>query len=223
MEEYYDDFDNSISHNAWWTLPTFISWLLKQRKRNIRQAYGINLTVILHSACIIEGFLYELMSSECGTPVYKKSIDDRLLIDLNQRLDNASWQLYQDLFKIVIGKKISDFTTHENWKAVIILFQLRNLLTHGKTIELKFYNKERVEPVLSGKYSTLYTYYKEIKLIDIKSDDFIPGAVDFVTSESADYFYNETKFLLEQLNEKIGKSESYNGLISDSYDIAFGE
>jgi hypothetical protein len=202
-------------------LPTFIDWLKIQRESNFRQRYGINLTVILHTACIIEGFLYELLSSECGTPTYKKSIDDRLLIDLNKRLDNASWLQYQELFKIVFGKKITEFTTPENWKAVTMLFQLRNLLTHGKTIELKFYTKEQVEPVLSGKFATLYTYFKEIKLIDTKSKFFLPGAVDFVSSESADFFYNETKFLLGQLYQKIGKSKKYNGLIAQSYEIAF--
>lgn len=218
MDEFYDEYDNSILHNAWWVLPDLIDWLIKKRQLKKSPSYGINLTIILQTACLIEGFLYELISTEIGTPVYKKSLNDRLLIDLNLRLENASWILYQDLFKIVFAKKISDYTTNHNWKAINMLFNLRNMLTHGKTVELKFYDDKQLEPIFTGKYSNLYSYYKEVKLIDVKSKAFIAGNVDFVSMESADYFYQEGKFLLEQLYLKIGNT---NEQIATSYEMAF--
>ncbi len=221
MEELYDEYDNSTSHNAWWTLPDFIEWLKKQRNRKNKQTYSINLTIILHSACIIEGFLYEMLSFESGTPTYKKDISDRLLIDLNMRLENASWLVYQDIFKIVFGKRIIDYTTNQNWKALTMLFVLRNMLTHGKTLELKFYDKKQFEPVITGKYSTIYTYFKEIKLIDTRSKDFTPGGIDFVNEDSADFFYKEAKFLMEQLYKKLILKSNWLGPVEESYKNAF--
>lgn len=220
-DELYDEYDHASISFAWWSMPKFIDWLKNQRKFNPNETFGINLTIILQSATLIEGYLYELLSGECEGPLYNKSMEDRLLIDLNNRLSKASWLNYQELFLLIIGKKLSDFIDKESWKAINILFQLRNLLTHGKSVELKFYSRSQKEPEIKGKYKTIYEYYKEVKIIDVKSDDFAPGAVGFVTSESADFFFRKSRNLMDILYEKIGKSEKYNGLIAESYEWVF--
>lgn len=220
-EELYDEYDHSSTSYAWWAIPEFVKWLKGNRDNEKEEVYAINLTIILHSATLLEGFIYQLLVEECGTPSYNKDIDDRLLIELNKRLENASWKNYQELFILIIGKKLSDFTNQKNWKSINMLFQLRNSLTHGKSIELKFYNKYQREPVISGKNKTIYNYFKEIKLIDVNSKEFLPGAVEFVTSESADYFFSETLSLIDTLYLKIGKSDEYQGLIADAYEWVF--
>jgi hypothetical protein len=219
MENLRESYDHSIIDEVWITLPSFIEWL-KNKRSETKHYYSINLTILFHSTCIIEGFLFQLLTDNCGHPCENKTMEDRLQIDLFKKLESASWLQYVEFFQLISGKKLSELTDNETWKAITILFQLRNQLTHGKYLELNFKTLERSEPLINGKYAHIYTYYKEVGLIDPKREDFVPGIVSFVTSESADFFYLKTKKLLEDILKGY-PDENWLGIVKEAYDLAF--
>src|SRR6476646_4062117 len=151
MDEYYDDFDNSVSDQIWVSIPDFMEWL--KTLQTSTHSYGANLTMILHSTTLIEGFLFDLLETEIGLPIQTKKLSDRLLVDLNKKLEKAAWLNYIDIFELVTTKKLSSLTDNQTWKGINMLFQLRNMLTHGKTIEVKYYSANLNEPRLTSKYT----------------------------------------------------------------------
>ena len=149
------------------------------------------------------------------------SFEDRLLIDLRKRLENASWAQYVELFELITGKKLNAHTQNETWKAIIVLFQMRNMLTHGKTIELKFYRDNPNDAKLTTKYSNVLTYLKEVGIIDTKDPKFNPRRISLVTDATSDFFHKMTvQFISDIYIKHFNGRES---MMSDSFEIAFSD
>jgi len=218
MDEYNDGFENSISDQIWTSIPNFIKWLQILRKKS-KHSHSINLTIILHSATLIEGLLFDMLESEMGRPVRTKRLEDRLLIELIRRLENSTWTQYIEIFELVANKKLSSFTNNQTWKGINALFHLRNMLTHGKSFELKFYKDNPKEPKITTKYSNIVNYLKEVKVINTKEKGYNPKLMSIITNESADHFYKLTDKFLGDLYKKHIKNNIPE--TTDSYENAF--
>ena len=117
----------SIS-NTWWELPSFVEFLRKSRIKNLKLNGAFNISIILHSATIIEGFISQLLNDNLifidNSPTFK----GRLEIEFSQRVEKSSWNELQQLYKLMFGNDLSSETENEIWKGVSTLFTLRNIL-----------------------------------------------------------------------------------------------
>jgi len=210
----YPLFD-SVVDSIWLTIPNYINWLSKQRKRKVKIS-GINLTIILHSATLIEGFLYDVLEEEIGFSEDQSSLENRLYNELYMKLQAAAWTNYISLFELITNKKLLTLTDNETWKGITMMFQLRNMVTHGKSIEITIDKQKPKEHTVNKKYTAVISYLNEI---GIRSPDLPVPTTPLLSDESADHFYKLTvKFIGDiHANYLIPK----NGQSWDAYEIAF--
>lgn len=212
--------ESTTDSNAWWYLPSLVKFLRKSRLENFSEMYCMNISIILHSATIIEGFMNELLSEFIGESIRDETLNDRLNKELNQRIERSSWNDLQYLYKLIFGKELSTDTDNDTWKGINSLFDFRNMLTHGKIIRLSVFNdngKRKIQ--LFGKYEKVYNFLaKEKKVIEKVYQKGDSASVNLITNESADYYWFTTLEFIEQifmLNRKIVPS------IETSFEIAF--
>lgn len=215
-----DELESTNEANAWWYLPSLIEFLKKARNENPGEKFCMNISIILHSAIIIEGFLNELLSDFVGMRMNDKSLEDRLNIELAQRIDKSSWLDLQYLYGLIFGRELSHDSGNAEWKGVNSLFDLRNMLMHGKTMRVSVYSKSGIRKVkLFGKYEKVYKHLaqekKVIQQMNLKAE--YPH-VDLITNESVDYYWQTTKNFISCLVE-IHKNNMPT--IESSFEIAF--
>lgn len=134
-----------ISATIFDCLPDVINWLVNKRNNeddtiNENTKAGINFSIIVNSACFIEGALESGLSSILSYQVRSKNVNDQLIIRLSEDLENrirttTGSTNYNSLFELLLGLKFSDLQplTHL-WEGIAILFHLRNVLAHGRAI-----------------------------------------------------------------------------------------
>jgi hypothetical protein len=127
----------------WFCIPPLIRWLTEARNRqtkflapDIRS--GINFSIILNSACYIEGAI------ESGVWVLldqRTHEEDPLCAALKEHLKRrfsrefTGADGYKELFKLVVGVPASDLVKVKPlWEGVVCLFRLRNIMAHGRAI-----------------------------------------------------------------------------------------
>lgn len=215
-----EELENTTDSNAWWYLPSLIEFLRKSRLENFNVMYCMNISIILHSATIIEGFLNELLSDGIGENINNKTIEDRLNHELNQRIDKSSWGDLQYLYKLIFGNELFRDVDNGTWKTVTSLFDFRNMLTHGKIIRLSVFKEKGVRKArFFGKYENVYNFLanekKVIEKIDLNTE--FPN-FSLITNKSADLYWETTISFLRQIFEirrnKVPTMES-------SFEIAF--
>ncbi|WP_460219410.1 hypothetical protein [Psychroserpens sp. MEBiC05023] len=214
----YDYHEDSSKSNAWWQLPELNDYLISLRKNN-RLEYSLNISIIMNSAIIVEGFLYETIKDHVGEMVWNKTISDRLNTEFNKRLDNSSWNELINHFQTVFDFGLNSLTEPENWKAIMILFSFRNMLTHSKPImfSVKMINKKPVMRHL-GNYEKVYQFLVEKKLIN-KIDFYESMETELINSKIADFFWNEAQTFI---NNVVKQSTDIQGLpVEQSLKIAF--
>jgi hypothetical protein len=210
---------DSVIDSLWIEIPKYLEWLFKQRK-NKNPIYGINLSIILHSCTLIEGFIYDVLEEEIGTPQVKKfkKLEERLYNELCLKLQIATWTNYISLFELITNQKLSQLTDNETWKGISVLFQLRNMMTHGKSIEIVIHRESENSVTLNNKYPSIISYLKEV---GIKSPTLPVPTTPLISNESADHFYGLTKKFIQDLHQNYLIPK--NGEIWDSFAIAFEE
>lgn len=208
--------------NAWWYLPSLIEFLQKSRLENPDQEYSMNISIILHSATILEGFLNELLSEYIGESINDKTWKHRLNHELNSRIEKSSWGDLQYLYKLIFGKDLSSNTDNDTWKGINSLFDFRNMLTHGKIIRLNVYKENGARKAkLTGKYEKVYNFLSnEKKLIEKVNLEMEYPSIDLVTNKAADYYWRTTFQFLTQVYKTRRKDVP---LIEDSFEMTFGK
>ncbi|WP_423149764.1 hypothetical protein [Rubrolithibacter danxiaensis] len=214
----YDGSAESGEYYAWWYFPELIDF-----HRAIRQTvptlHIINISILINSAIVIEGFLYELIKYNVGEKLNDNSLEFRLNQDFNEKLDNSTWSDLKGYYKTATGLDLHSATSNENWKSISTLFHFRNMLTHSKPVKftVKVVNNK---PVMKhfGHYENVYNFLVEKKLV--KPVNFVRSMnTDLINSAIVDFFWSETQIFLK--NVLNSNKESYNPLIWESYEIAF--
>ena len=192
---------SSISISPPWTeLPKLIEFLRNSRDINSDLIESFNITIILHSASIIEGVISQLLSNEIYI-ASSPSLSNRLIKYCVDRIEKSSWKELPHLYSVIFGSKISDKVGNEVWKGVNSLFTLRNLLTHSNPIEVTYSledNDKIKDFVISSKYKSIYNFLANeksiVQKIDINNDN---SELKLITDKSADYYWENTLTFLK--------------------------
>lgn len=151
-------------------LISHIYWLDKLRKSTKEEDVitGINLSISILLCTYIESVLYELLSyiihdriNRTDDAAYKKLLKNTLT-----KLSKASWTQYLDIFEVILPKPVNNYTDNETWKGISLLFNLRNVMVHGKSLNSKLVLKnDKIEVEYIGIYEKAMIYFKEQKVL----------------------------------------------------------
>ena len=117
---------------------------------------------------------------------------NRLEEDLSHRISTANAAGYDELFLLLTGQKLSKLRTVKPlWEGLTVLFQLRNVLGHGREVMAQHvveYEGATKEEVFSGGYRKAEDYLRKKKLLDKKFTD-APSEYIFLSDAMADHFW----------------------------------
>ena len=195
---------------------------------------GINLSIILNSACYLEGAIEAVLKefvyfkTKALNKVYIPDVETRkeifsfynpLMDDLEVRISRTTgMQNYDQLFELFCGERISKMSNMETlWEGVQILFNFRNVIAHGREASAciinAYYYPEPVEE-FSGGYAKLEQYLLKKKIIDKKFTD-AEDVTIFFNNEIADHFWSLCNIFLKELSNSLSDDlkEIYNNVI----------
>jgi hypothetical protein len=190
---------------------------LEQRKKisDYKLKTSINYNIILQCSTFLEGSFGQIFDSiiEFRKIIVSDSENEykkytiQTLNDLEDRVDRAQWNNYPDIFHSLFGYKISSKMDNESWKAIQIMFKFRNAITHGNVITIEYMpidKSNNCEIKVLKKYSDIYKYFSEKKLIE--SDTV--GFVHLMNDKIADYLVEKSfRFIQEIINTISDKRE----------------
>lgn len=196
---------------------------------------GLNFSIILGSACLLEGVLeaslralLELRRSTYSTleiPDFetRRSMNtyySRLEEDLDARIGRSLGAAgYDDLFMLVAGERLSQMKhVAPCWESITTLFNFRNVLGHGRQISARRraarteYPDEGGFHVLSwidefsGSYRVVESYLKKRKLL---SSSFVDGSAPYLylTNAVADHFLDVALGVAKTISESLTGAE----------------
>lgn len=214
----FDGYASSSEYYAWWYLPELIDFNREIRTKT-RIFHVLNISILIHSAIVIEGFLFELIKYYVGERIDQDDFECRLHTDFNEKLDKSSWSDLIKHYKTAIGKNLSSATNNENWKSITTLFHFRNMLTHSKPVKFSVKVIDD-KPVMKhfGNYETIYQFLLEKKLIE-KVDFKKSMHTTLIDSVISDFFWSESQKFIENVIKS--DSEFQQTPIIDSLEIAF--
>jgi hypothetical protein len=212
-------------------LPEVIEFLVSQRatvqmhSESLR--VGINYSIVLNSACYVEGALEAGLKallwqrrdlySEVEIPDFnvRKTINrlfNGVFDDLETRISRATGPAnYDDLFEIIISERISKYDLIKPlWEGVMVLFHFRNVIAHGREIAASlaqgWWTSGAWEENFSGGYRKTEDYLLKNKLIDKR---FVEGSSEalYFTDDVADHFWNIAKEFIKRLSESLTGEE----------------
>ena len=214
----FDGFAESSHFYAWWYFPELIDFHQELRDK-IDLKHIINISILIHSAIVVEGFLYELIKMNVGDMIEVKDLSSRLHEEFNDKLDRSSWSDLQHHYKMAIGEELYKSTDNENWKSITMLFLFRNMLTHSKPVKFRV-TLDDEKPVVKhfGNYERIYKFLLEKKMIP-KVDIIKSMSTELVNSDVADFFWKESQTFIKSV---ISSNKEFKDLpIQDSFEIAF--
>lgn len=214
--------EESITKYMFWSeLIKLIQHLKNSRESNTELIDSFNISIIFHSASIIEGVVSQVITDYIKFTDSSTSIENKLKKNFLERVEKASWKEVQELYKIAFNKKISEDVLDKTLKSISFLFQLRNLLTHGTTLDLSlelFKNKPIKNPeILNQKYKNIYHFLAiENNLIDKITVESSSARLEIITNESADYFWDTTRTFLIGILKKSTRCSSTTKLVFEN-------
>ncbi|RLK06702.1 HEPN domain-containing protein [Tenacibaculum discolor] len=188
---------------------------LRNQTSSSKLKTSINYNIILQCCTFLEGSLGQIFDSIIefrknnilnSNDKYKE-YTIQTLNDLEKRIDKAQWMNYPDIYNSLFGHKLSSKINNESWKAFQIMFKLRNAITHGNVITIEYTpidqsNNCKIEVL--KKYSDIYDYFSEKKLIETNTY----GFVHLMNDKVANYFAEKIPgFIQEIVNSITDKSE----------------
>jgi hypothetical protein len=217
-------------HSVFPYIEKHIDFLYMSRKSLERkqkdEKVGINYSIILFSACFIEGLLEsdlkdlakhreKIFNEIKEEDFYKRRIKGTVLNKmLNLTEDNISRTTgignFESIFKLLSYKrtpaKYSDF---KNWEGINVLFNFRNVLAHGREITaqriLAWWTDNNWQDEFKGGYKATESYLIKKKIIK-KGIIENRSAEQLFTNKVADHFYSISKGFLKY-HSKIVKQE----------------
>jgi hypothetical protein len=191
-------------------IPPWIDWQTKQRTTpDITEAIraGINFSIILASACFIEGNFERILlknintSGEHALPLYKRLIDDLRL----RVAKTTGSEGYDEIFALVVGKKANEILGEPTlWENVKTLFFFRNVIAHGRAVGYKLYFPPGVggywEEEFSGGYKKVEDFLLRKGLLENRHIE-EESNWHYFSDEVADFFWNAATLFVAKLNK----------------------
>ena len=212
--------------NIWGTFPSTIYWLRLERdaaisrdpKFRTKPHYrGINATIVLLSAACIEGFLVESLTWQVLFNREKSTAFQRRMEDaLSCRISKATFDEFPDLFRVVLGKPLSDLISDKSLlEGVRALITFRNGVAHARSTHYVIDDESDPNEIkfeVDGQYEVLDKYLISKNLRQ-------PQSQVIYTDEIADHFAD----LVEPyINEVISVLQP-NAVVKNMSDWAFAQ
>ncbi len=211
------------SETIWPSIFAALSYLQQQRsdKMSSKVRAGINFSIILGSACYLEGVLetalkallahrrtnYRRLRGKMAEQRPMNFFYNRIEDDLEKRIRSSTGtDGYDPMFDLLIGQRLSKLPkVAPFWEGITVLFQLRNVLGHGREVIAKhviaYWTPERGEEQFSGGYRRAEDYLQKTKLLDKKFTEAHSEYV-FLSDKIADHFWD----LARQMPKAVSKS-----------------
>lgn len=219
-----------IQHPIWQYLEEHIIFLKTQRKlvaiRNRSTRIGINISLILTSACCLGGRIEQELKdlirhrgSVIGNIVvdkfYQRRILNTLMLNLedylNSRVERTTGaDNFGAFLELLSYKRTPDkFVEYPNWEGIRVLFNFRNVLAHGREGTVKrtkaWWSEGDWKDDFAGGYKLAEDYLKKKKLVHGRFIE--KGSVEHLfTNRVADHFVAESKKFAKYIS-KIFKQE----------------
>lgn len=180
----------TIKETIWEHQKDHIDFLYSKRKNHkiLKDRIGINISIILNSACYLEGSLeyylkllldsrFEILKSQTFQEFSLRRIKNTFIHSIENEFESrisraTGLEQFDSLIKLLSHKsKKSSLRKFKNWEGVTVLFQLRNVLAHGKqisatrTLVSSFLTNNSWEDQFSGGYKKTEEYLLKRKLI----------------------------------------------------------
>jgi hypothetical protein len=194
----------------WPSIHAAVPHLQQERKTGLSAAIraGLNFCIILGSACYLEGVLesglkallahrrvnYRRLTGKRKELFPMNWFYSRIEEDLEKRVCRATGsEGYDPLFELLTGTRLSKLPRMEPlWEGVTVLFQMRNVLGHGREVAAEHYSAHSEAPfeeLFSGGYSVAENYLRKKKLLASKFTQAKSNYI-FLADPIADHFWN---------------------------------
>lgn len=215
----------TLKQTIWEYQRQHIDFLYTNRKnqKNLDDRIGINISIIINSACFLEGFLEhetkKLLSKRFDV-LRKQKIDEfplrriknvfikNIETEFEYRVSRATgMEQFDSLFKILSYKDAPvGLRSFENWEGVTVLFQLRNVLAHGREVTASrvssYLTNGLWQDEFSGGYRKAEEYLLKRKLIYKKI--FENKSINHIfTNKVTDHFYSTAKQFIKYCEKNI--------------------
>ncbi len=200
------------SFTVWLYYPSLIKWKMKQRdlldKQERELISTINASLIIEMTTFWEGLVNEMQSEIFFDRLGQKDkFHESLNTYFDEKLNKATWTTYISIFDLLLGEKISSKMDNENWKAINILFSFRNMLVHGREIEINYFEENgQIMAESPFGFRKVFDFLKEKNLLDIS---FAPhlNSVDILNKNVVNFLYENLIKFIEDLFNQFPESE----------------
>jgi len=223
-------------------LESSIDLFIRIRKNNLSlepndERMGINYSIILNSACLLEskleGLLMKLVYHYRNAKIKDNSANFRSSPDVNVFFNNMIDDMrsrvsrttginnYLDMFELLIDNFELSVKAKELVEGIKVLFQFRNILAHGRMFVAETitdmpypkYEEENITEIFKGGYRQTDDYLAKKKIID--KSFFERGSIkDYFVDEVADFFYNLSLDFFSEIENSLPENLKYCSSIS---------
>jgi len=220
-----------IINTIWQYQLKHMDYLLCNRKLlskgNSNERVGVNISLIINTACYIEGKLeYEIkellahrntvLNSLDIKDFYKRRTHAMFINKLKEDLDNRIERItgvdgFDSIIELLSYMRTpSKLRSFKNWEGITVLFQLRNVLAHGRQVTAQrtsaWWTNGCWEDDFCGGYKKAEDYLLKKKLITSKFID--RKNIDHIfTNKISDHFVAITKQFIRHLNRIISQEK----------------
>jgi hypothetical protein len=203
--------------------------LVAQRKERVPDlvASGLNFSIVLGSACYVEGVLEALLRAllTCRRTEFNRiEIDEfdtrRAVNGYYERLEDEIARSigravgasgYDEMFSLVAGRRLSQIKdVAPLWEGITVLFNFRNVLGHGREISARHFAGGAVpggfKEEFSGSYRVVEDYLRKKKLLTRR---FVEAHSDYVflSAPIADHFWDLARALPKAVVSSLPRRE----------------
>jgi hypothetical protein len=202
------------SFPLWLYYPSLIKWKIANRDSvdNEKKDYlvpTINASLITDLSTFWEGIVFE-MQTEIFFDRFehrKDKFNNSLTDYFDKKLSKATWTNYIEYFDLLLGEKLSGKIENENWKAINMLFSFRNMLVHGKEIEIHYYEENGIVKSESPYgHKSIFEFLKSKNLLDLSYSPHL-NSVDMLNNKVVDFFHENVIDFIESLFNLFPESE----------------
>lgn len=215
----------------WDSLPSNISWqiyyrdkenysLVADRIQNLRE--GINISIVMNTASMIEGYLEEKIRIILFKQIQSKTLtefDKRLQNNFIKDLSNATFSKYNELYRVMLGIDLLELlgsSNNELWKDIQYLFKVRNIVAHSQSLQMEIDidsdSEKAAEVQFIGKFKDIQDYFVERSINPSTFPEGTNFKSMFFNDYVANYFFMKAKLFIICMDQKlkeIGIIEKY--------------
>lgn len=219
----------TITEALWPCIEATIDYLVEQREERAPDPVksGLNFSIILGSACYVEGVLEVLLRGllSCRTREYRcVNIEDlnsrralnkyyaRIQDEFSRNIGRAAGASgYDELFTLLAGQRLSQLKKVKPlWESITVLFNFRNVLGHGRQVSARQSFGGGVpggfREDFYGSYKVVEDYLRKKRLIDRRFID-RHSEFMFLSGTIADHFWELAKAMPEAILSSLSDTD----------------